>query len=188
MPVEIAMNVKTLCLSILYEGEASGYEIRRLCSEGECCYFVEASFGAIYPALAKLEEDGFVTSRTEQQDGRPAKKVYSITDAGRAAFAQELAEPLGDDVFRSPFLLFARFAHILPRELVETRVKEFLQSTVNDHRKLDEAAAKFGDTASDAWVIGYGRAVMGAAEKYIRGHMHELISLGGTEPKQDAAE
>ena len=45
------MNVKTLCLSILYEGEATGYEIRRLCVEGECSYFIEASFGSIYPCL-----------------------------------------------------------------------------------------------------------------------------------------
>jgi len=110
------MNVRTLCLSILYEGEATGYEIRRLCVEGECSYFIEASFGSIYPALAKLEDEGLVTSRTEQQSGKPAKKVYSITEAGRTAFAEELAGPLGDDVFRSPFLLFARFAHILPRE------------------------------------------------------------------------
>jgi hypothetical protein len=58
------MNVRTLCLSILYEGEATGYDIRRLCMEGEFAYFVEASFGSIYPALAKLEDEGLVTSRT----------------------------------------------------------------------------------------------------------------------------
>ena len=63
------MNVRTLCLSILFEGEATGYEIRRLCVEGECAYFVEASFGSIYPALAKLEDDGLVESRVAQQDG-----------------------------------------------------------------------------------------------------------------------
>src|SRR5690554_385945 len=104
------MNVKTLCLSILYYGEASGYDIRRLCTEEEFAYFVEASFGSIYPALARLEEEGCVTSRTEQQTGKPARKVYSITETGRRIFAEELAEPLGEDIFRSPFLLFARFA------------------------------------------------------------------------------
>ena len=87
------MNVRTLCLSILYNGEASGYDIRRMCTEEEFAYFVEASYGSIYPALAKLEEDGLVTSRTEQQDGKPAKKIYSITDAGRDAFVAALGEP-----------------------------------------------------------------------------------------------
>mgnify|MGYP002622776726 CR=1 FL=1 len=115
------MNVRTLCLSILYDEEASGYDIRRMCTEGNFAYFVEASYGSIYPALARLEDDGLVSSRTEQQAGKPARKVYSITEAGKAAFAAELSEPLGEDVFRSPFLLFARFAHILPRDLVEQR-------------------------------------------------------------------
>ena len=102
------MNVRTLCLSILFDCDATGYEIRRRCVEGECSYFVEASFGSIYPALARLEDDGLVTSRTEPQDGKPARKVYSITEAGRDAFTTELSQPLGEDVFRSPFLLFAR--------------------------------------------------------------------------------
>jgi DNA-binding PadR family transcriptional regulator len=182
------MNVKTLCLSILYEGEATGYEIRRLCVEGECSYFVEASFGSIYPALARLEDDGLVISRTEQQSGKPAKKVYSITEAGRAAFAEELAEPLGEDMFRSPFLLFARFAHILPRELVESRANEFLQRTIDGHSKLEEAFGERSSNASDKWVINYGRAIMEVAERHMRSHMHELITLARAEPKKDAAE
>jgi PadR family transcriptional regulator AphA len=182
------MNVKTLCLSILYEGEATGYEIRQLCVEGECSYFIEASFGSIYPALAKLEDEGLVTSRTEQQDGKPAKKVYRITDEGRAEFAQQLSGPLGEDMFRSPFLLFARFAHILPRDLVEARANEFLEKNIASHRKLEEAFSQRSGNAADAWVINYGRAVMEVAERHMRSHMHELITLARAEPKKDAAE
>lgn len=182
------MNVRTLCLSILYEGESTGYEIRRLCMEGECSYFIEASFGSIYPALAKLEDEGLVTSRTEQQTGKPAKKVYSITDAGRAAFAEELSGDLGDDVFRSPFLLFACYAHILPRELVETRANEFLDRLVAKHKKLEDAFAQRSSNVCDTWVINYGRAMMEVAERHMRSHMHELITLARAEPSKDAAE
>jgi len=182
------MNVRTLCLSILYHGEATGYEIRRRCVEGECAYFVEASFGSIYPALARLEDEGLVTSRTEQQDGRPAKKVYSISEAGRVAFANQLAEPLGDEVFRSPFLLFARFAHILPRGLVEARINEQLQRITDAQKMLEEAAAEHGHNAADAWIIEYGRAMKDVAERHLRAHMHELIELSSAEPTQNAAE
>lgn len=183
------MNVRTLCLSILYEGDATGYEIRRLCVEGEGSYFVEASFGSIYPALARLEDEGHVISRVEQQNGKPAKKIYSITEAGRTAFRQSLCEPLGEDVFRSPFLLFARFAHILPAELVEARVKDYLQRTVEDGKKLEGILTECGSNACDTWVINYGRAMMDVAEKYLRTHMHELITLARAEPaEKDAAE
>ena len=182
------MNVRTLCLSILYEGESTGYEIRRQCVDGECSYFIEASFGSIYPALAKLEDEGLVTSRTEAQNGKPAKKIYSITDAGRAAFAHELSLPLGEDMFRSPFLLFARFAHILPRDLVELRANEFLQVMTDKRKHLEDATSERDCNASDTWVINYGRAIMELAEQHMRTHMHELITLARAEPVKDAAE
>jgi PadR family transcriptional regulator AphA len=182
------MNVRTLCLSILYDGEASGYDIRRMCTEGNFAYFVEASYGSIYPALSRLEDDGLVTSRTEQQDGKPARKVYSITEAGRTAFAEELSEPLAEDMFRSPFLLFARFAHILPRELVEARCNEFLERSIAGRKQLDQAPSEHSCTAADLWVINYGRAVLEVAEQHFRTHMHELITMARAEPRKDAAE
>jgi PadR family transcriptional regulator AphA len=182
------MNVRTLCLSILYDEEASGYDIRRMCTEGNFAYFVEASYGAIYPALSKLEDEGLVTSRTEHQDGKPARKVYTITEAGRLAFAEQLSEPLGEDVFRSPFLLFARFAHILPRDLVEERCNEYLQRTVEEIKQIDQAPSEHQCSAADHWVINYGRAVLEVAEKHLRSHMHELITMARAEPRKDAAE
>ncbi|WP_137151447.1 PadR family transcriptional regulator [Devosia sp. FKR38] len=182
------MNVRTLCLSILHDGDATGYEIRRLSVEGECSYFVEASFGSIYPALARLESEGLVSSRLEQQDGKPTKKIYSITPAGRDAFVQELSAPMGEEVFRSPFLLFARFAHLLPRELVAARANDYLAVRQEKHRIVAEAMETPSLNACDAWVINYGRAIMGVAEEYLRTHMDDLIKLGRAEPNKDAAE
>lgn len=177
------MNVKTICLAILHEGDATGYEIRKLSTEGEYAYFVEASFGSIYPALARMEVDGLVSSHVQQQDGRPAKKIYAITDKGRAEFRDSLFEDLGDDVYRSAFLLFARFAPELPADLVETRLRERLS-------KQDEAIAKLKDLRNehdapqDAWVISYGITCIQVARDYLATHMHELIALA--QPNADA--
>lgn len=182
------MNVRTLCLSILYSGDASGYDIRRMCTDEQFAYFVEASYGSIYPALARLEEEGCVTSRTEQQAGKPARKVYSITEAGRNALVADLSQPLGPDMFRSPFLMFARFAHILPRELVEQRCNEFLARAEDGRAKLEEAASEPDLTPGDQWVVSYGRLVLEVAETHFRTHMHELITMARAEPRQDAAE
>lgn len=183
------MNVRTLCLSILYDCDATGYEIRRLSVEGECSYFVEASFGSIYPALSKLEAEGLVASHVEPQEGKPARKVYSITEAGRAEFVQSLHAPLEEDMFRSPFLLFARFAHLLPVELVETRLNEHLNMRIADKKKLIDLLEEQSSSAADTWVINYGRAIMEVAELHLRTHMHELITLArSNDAKKDAAE
>ncbi len=170
------MNVRTICLAILYDGEATGYEIRKLSVEGEYSYFIDASFGSIYPALAKLEVDGLVTSRVEVQEGKPAKKIYAITEVGRTEFINSMFEKLGEDEFRSEFLLFLRFASQLPASLVEQRLNERLAQVCTVLEDFDRMA-KEHTHPGDAWVIKYGRTCMQAAHDYIRAHKGELIAL-----------
>jgi DNA-binding PadR family transcriptional regulator len=184
------MNVRTLCLSILYAQDASGYEIRKMCTEGECSYFVEASFGSIYPALAKLEDEGLVTSKVEHQKGKPSKKVYAITETGRSAFVDALHEPIGEDVYRSPFLLFARFAHLLPANVVRSRIEEKLTEMDNEIAELrkmqnelndPESKDSSGSNANDAWVVRYGIDVLELARSHLSDHMGELIATAQDE-------
>jgi PadR family transcriptional regulator, regulatory protein AphA len=181
------MNVRTLCLSILYEGEATGYEIRKLSVEGECSYFVEASFGSIYPALQKLEAENLVTSRVEPQDGKPSKKIYAITEAGRRVFISSLFDDLGEDEFRSEFLLFARFASELPASLVEQRLRERVASIDAQLAELDKFAAQHSHPG-DAWVIRYGTTCLTIAREYIDTHMDELVALARPDVGAAAAE
>jgi len=179
------VNVRTICLAILYDADATGYEIRKLSTEGEYCYFVDASYGAIYPALQKLEADKLVTSKVEQQDGKPAKKVYSITQVGRREFINSLFEQLGEDEYRSEFLLFARFASELPQSLVQVRLRERLASLDNAIAELDRLESNHSQPA-DRWIIEYGRSCMAFARDYIDTHMGELIALARPDAAQAA--
>lgn len=170
------MNVRTLCLAILFETDATGYEIRKRSTEGDYAYFVEASYGAIYPALSRLEDEGSVKSHVEQQDGRPAKKVYKITDKGRRQLIGELGNDLDPDVFRSEFLLFVRFAPHLPADLVEQRLIERLAQIDEELAHFETLLDEYEDPA-DQWVIHYGQACFKVARSYIATHMSELIDL-----------
>jgi PadR family transcriptional regulator, regulatory protein AphA len=170
------MNVRTICLAILYDAEATGYEIRKLSVEGEYSYFVDASYGAIYPALQKLESDRLVTSRVEQQDGKPSKKIYSISELGRREFINSLFEQLGEDEYRSEFLLFARFAAELPQSLVQVRLKERLASLDAAIAEMNRLGSNYSQPA-DRWILDYGRSCMAFARDHIEAHMGELIAL-----------
>ncbi len=178
------MNVRTICLAILYDGEATGYEIRKLSVEGEYSYFTDASYGAIYPALARLEQEGLVVSRVELQEGKPSKKIYSITETGRSAFLQSLFEKLGEDKFRSEFLLFLRFATELPQSLVEQRLTERLAEVDAQLADFDRLKQQHTQPA-DAWVIEYGRCCMQAARDFLATRRGELIALA--QPDNGAA-
>ena len=181
------MNVRTICLAILYEEDATGYEIRKLSVEGEYSYFIDASYGSIYPALQKLEADKLVTSRIELQDGKPAKKIYAITPAGRAAFLSSLFEPLGEDEFRSEFLLFVRFASELPASLVEQRLNERLVQIEEQLKEFDKLSEKHNHPG-DTWVMSFGRSCLTAARDYIQAHRGELIALARPDGAAAAAE
>ena len=136
------MNVRTLCLAILYSGDATGYEIKKLSIEGKYSHFVDASFGSIYPALSRLEADEAVTFREEMTPGKPPRKVYSITDSGREEFVRSLLEPPAPDIYRSEFLMIAIFAHILPKEVVSRAIDTQIAHLEGEIAHLREIAGE----------------------------------------------
>lgn len=112
-PVRCSMDVKILCLGVLVLGDASGYEIKKHFEEGPFSHFHVAGFGSIYPALATLLADGLVTCREMAQEGRPDKKVYSITEAGRRAFRRELHKAPSPDSYRSEAVFMMFFGDLI---------------------------------------------------------------------------
>lgn len=113
------MNTHHLCLGILSLGEASGYEIKKAFEE-TFSHFQATSYGSIYPALAKLSEQGLVKFREQTQEKRPTKKVFTITPAGQDHFYQTLMASEPAEQYRSDFLFLMMFAHLLPQTHIET--------------------------------------------------------------------
>ena len=71
-------DLKYIILRLLSKKPMHGYEVMRALEEESCgCY--TASPGSVYPTLQMLEDQGYVVC--EEKEG---KKVYSITDEGRA--------------------------------------------------------------------------------------------------------
>ena len=123
------MDVKTTCLGVLALGDATGYEIRKAFEDGPFAHFADGGFGSIYPALNRLEADGLVTSIRMDQEKRPAKKVYAITDSGHRALMSSLARPPGEDKFKSNFLFILYFADRQSPEwleqVIDQRIAEY---------------------------------------------------------------
>ena len=81
-------DIRTALLTALEDGPAHGYEvINRL--EEKSGGMWRPSPGSVYPTLQLFEDEGLV--RSEERDG---KRVYELTDAGRAQ-ATERAERMG---------------------------------------------------------------------------------------------
>ncbi|EFO29590.1 transcriptional regulator, PadR family protein [Roseibium sp. TrichSKD4] len=183
------MSVRTLCLAILTFGDATGYEIRKESTEGRFSYFDDASFGSIYPALARLEADGMVTVREEQQQGKPARKVYSITEAGRDEFLASLCEPQAADTFKSPFLLIALYAKDLGPDVIRRALDRRKEQVLAELKMLEDCGDEPPHPGSN-WIRDYGRAYMTFTLAYLDKHGEHLIRIasGEGDVQQEAAE
>jgi len=77
----------------LCEQSGSGYELAHR-FDRSIGYFWSATHQQIYRTLRAMENDGWVQATPVPQQGRPDKKVYTVSDAGRAELARWIAEPL----------------------------------------------------------------------------------------------
>lgn len=80
-------------LGLLAREPLSGYDLARQ-MKGPIRFFWHARHSQIYPELARLQAAGWVTHEVVPQADRPAKKVYTVTDSGRAALRDWVAEPM----------------------------------------------------------------------------------------------
>jgi DNA-binding PadR family transcriptional regulator len=79
----------------LCEQAGSGYELAHR-FDRSIGYFWRATHQQIYRTLRTMDDDGWVSARVVVQRGRPDKKVYTVSEAGRAELARWIAAPLGD--------------------------------------------------------------------------------------------
>jgi DNA-binding PadR family transcriptional regulator len=73
-------------------------------------FFWTATHQQIYRVLARMEADGWVRSEQVAQQGRPDKKVYDVTPAGRRELERWLGEPLSREQYRSELAVKLRAA------------------------------------------------------------------------------
>jgi transcriptional regulator len=85
----------TLALMILRTldvlGPLHGYGVARRIEETSK-HRLTLNYGTLYPALLKLEQEGFVTSEWRQSENNRRAKYYALTAAGRKRLAHEARE------------------------------------------------------------------------------------------------
>ena len=86
------MSLKYAILSLLAHDPLTGYELMKL-FDGSVGYFWHATHPQIYKELARLERAGQIAHRSVEQRGRPTKKIYSLSDSGRAELQEWLKTP-----------------------------------------------------------------------------------------------
>ena len=92
MPDKLDVKQGTLALMILKTlevlGPLHGYGVARRIEETSKNR-LSLNYGTLYPALLKLEQEGFIKSEWRQSDNNRRAKYYALTAAGRRALGAE---------------------------------------------------------------------------------------------------
>jgi DNA-binding PadR family transcriptional regulator len=150
-------DLKYAILGLLERKPMHGYEVMQVL-EQESCGMYAASAGSVYPVLQMLQDQDYVTS--VERDG---KRVYSITDAGRA-FLHENRDR-ADDVADRLSDIAERFAGAPMRDVARSFMRLAQVS-------WEEAARHAGD--ADA--LKRLREIMERAAREMRGRTSDAAS------------
>src|SRR5438045_4076927 len=97
----------TLALMVLKTleraGSLHGYGIARQI-EQTSADLLSVNYGTLYPALLKLEQEGYITSEWGFSDNNRKAKFYQLTRAGRRQIEKETEERDRRAVFLDAFL------------------------------------------------------------------------------------
>ncbi len=95
MPDNQAVQPGTLALMILRTlevlGPLHGYGVARRIEEVSK-QKIQLNYGTLYPALLKLEQEGFIKAAWGQSENNRKAKYYSLTAPGKKRLAQEARE------------------------------------------------------------------------------------------------
>ncbi|MFF7309054.1 helix-turn-helix transcriptional regulator [Streptomyces sp. NPDC008137] len=121
------MALRNAVMAALLEGEASGYDLAKA-FDATVANFWMSTPQQLYRELDRMEAEGLVTARVVEQERRPNKRLFSLTEAGRKAVHDYTAEPMGKPaVIRDELLVKVQCLDAGDMEAVRTAIAERME-------------------------------------------------------------
>jgi DNA-binding PadR family transcriptional regulator len=136
--------VRHAVLALLADEPAHGYEIKRALEERFGTVIAPLNAGQVYMTLQRLQRDELVADDAVAQTGRPDKRVYRLTAAGRRALEEWLGTASAPTKLRDDFFMKLVLAHSMgladPAELIARQRAVYLRSLGELERVLASGA------------------------------------------------
>ncbi|MUL82985.1 MULTISPECIES: PadR family transcriptional regulator [unclassified Mycolicibacterium] len=98
------MALRDAVLAALLDGEASGYDLAKG-FDASVANFWMATPQQLYRELDRMASEGLIAARLVEQDRRPNKRLYSLTDEGRQALLEFTEVPPKPGAIREDLLV-----------------------------------------------------------------------------------
>lgn len=129
-------------LTVLIQAPCSGYDVSKRFEEDLGCYW-RASQQQIYRELSKMEQQGWVFFETVPQAGKPDKKIYAITEAGREELRRWYGTPTEPTPIREDLLVKVVSATHMPHDLLLQELHHRRQTHLEQLQKYRGVEAEY---------------------------------------------
>lgn len=174
--------IDKIVLGLLSKKALTVYDIK-VAMEKSINRFYSNSLGSINPAIKKLEREHLIT-RTEVVENNRLKKVYDITDKGKEAFRNWMAEPitqgrLKDEVLIRVFFLGDTDA-VERKKLIKDYIqelnksKEELEALQKQIRSSDLSAEQLQEVRFQMATLQFGIDYMAFKQTWFQGLLTEI--------------
>ena len=136
------MSLKHAILVILESETGTGYDIAKK-FRGSSGNFWNASHQQVYQELSKLGKLGLVKWRSVLQQGKPDKKVYTITEQGRQEIQDWMSTPLPAQKVRDHLLVRMTAAHLIDSTYLSEQIKEHMERCDKKLKALKQYEAAY---------------------------------------------
>lgn len=143
------MALRHAILAALLEGESSGYDLAKD-FDASVANFWAATPQQLYRELEKMAAQDLVTARVVAQQRRPNKRLFSLTQAGRAE--------LRDYTIRPPKPTAVRDELLVQVQAVEAGDAEAVRRAVRDRQHAAETKLKRYERLRDRLLAGQAEA------------------------------
>jgi PadR family transcriptional regulator AphA len=136
------MSLKHAILVMLEKEPGSGYDLLRQFKQS-LGYFWNASHQQIYQQLKSLNSDSLISASVECQNGKPDKKVYSITDKGRETLAEWIAQPVKPNRINDALLVKIWGGHLTSSENLMKELEKHIEIHQHTLDKLESIEQQY---------------------------------------------
>jgi DNA-binding PadR family transcriptional regulator len=169
-----SVSFRHFALGLLNQQPMSGYDIKQYLKILN--WLIDGpSFGNIYSSLRALLQQGLVTMQVVQQENKPARKVYDITETGRQALQEWIEQPIAANPSLKAFVMrLALVGAFSPARL--TAHLEQRRKQVSAHLVALEQNIESLDGAADTQrlIFEYGMALAAAESEWLDGALERL--------------
>ena len=135
------MSLRFALLGLLAVQPASGYDLKRAINRST--YFIWNATGPqIYNTLNTLREEGYISSVSRRQKGKPDKHVHTITPNGRAALKEFLGKPIRASVTRDEVLLRIFFGNFANKSTIKRELEAYVDRIGQERATMEATEAR----------------------------------------------